>query len=235
VPIISCFVQRITGKKSPLPQVHIAIVKYGDRPDSLTVERWFYRGGSLWSAYDTTQVFRDDYAAGVFEYLPPWYHFGRARTRWGLKNIMRLTHIHFRKYSLALLLAAGVGLGAALATWQAARASAEREELAAIAASEVVEAAPASEASASAAPAPWIVLGEWSVAPSRWLAWVEHGGVEYHLDDLAASGWSVSRIAPCAYRLASLTGAAAVARCRRERPPAQAAGFTPAAEQRPGN
>jgi len=89
VPFFGFFYQRITGRKMPLPQIHVAFVKYGDRPDSLTVERWFYRGTHLWGAYDTTQVFRADYPHGLYQVLPPWYRFGAARVHWSTGAVMQ--------------------------------------------------------------------------------------------------------------------------------------------------
>jgi len=229
IPFISFWVQRFTGNKMPLPQVHIAIVKYGDRPDSLTVERWFYRGGALFSSYDTTQIFRDDYPHGVFQYLPPWYVFGRAKVRWTWGAVMRLTHIVFRKYSLALLLSVGVGLGAALAWWQASKAASVRDEAFALQLAEVTESAnkEASEPVVVEASGPWSVVEESSLQPDRWVAYLARDGVEFHRDDLAALGWMVERFGSCAYRLEHVSGERAVARCSR-RPRQLEAGAGPA-------
>jgi len=219
VPFIGFWYQRFTGNKMPLPQVHVAFVKYGDRPDSLTVERWFYRGGALWSCYDTTQVFRDDYPHGLFSVLPPFYRFGHAKLKWSMGAIMRLTKIVFRKYSMALLLAAGVALGAGFASWQAARASDARDlelEARLEAAAATSSSAPAERSAAADKPAgPWVVVAEWSHDPGKWEAVLERDGAETYLEDLGRYGWTASRVGPCVYRLISLAGGAEMARCRR--------------------
>jgi len=217
VPLLGFFWQRLTGRKMPLPQIHIAIVKYGDRPDSLTVERWFYRGTHLWSAYDTTQVFRADYPHGLYQVLPPFYRFGAARVKWTAGAIMRLTKIYFRKWSLALLLAAGVAAGASVAWWQSAGVrEAEREALQArIEATAAPAIGETEDAIAPSEPLPWVVDAEWSIEPGKWAAWFERNGRIVHLDDLAADGWTVARVGSCVYRLSSVKTGAEVARCRR--------------------
>ena len=100
------------GDRIALPRVHFAIVKYGDQQHSPNADRWTYRGGALYLAYDTVQVFSADYEHGTFSVLPPWYQFARSRARRNWRFYMRLTAIHLRKWSQVQLLAAGVALGA---------------------------------------------------------------------------------------------------------------------------
>lgn len=59
IPVIGGLIKLIgfTGK---LPKVHIAVVKYGLNSQSITVDRWFYRGRHLYDAYDTRQIFDGD-------------------------------------------------------------------------------------------------------------------------------------------------------------------------------
>jgi len=226
IPFIGFLWQRFTGNKLPLPKVHVAIVKYGDRPDSLTVERWFYTGGALYQAYDTTQVFRADYEHGLFQVVPPWYVFGRARTSWSWVNVMRLTRIHFRKYSLALLLAGGACLGAALTYWRTSEAHAVELVAVQTEAREALEAARTGNEEAGGVAGPevpvrWYVVEEASTEPGHWSAWFRQGADLYHLDDLGALGMTATRIGPCAYRLNRLEGAAVTARCGRSVPDLQ--------------
>lgn len=115
IPIFGALFKTFTGERLPVPKWHIAHVKYGDQQHSLTVDRWMYNGSSLYDAYDTTQVFSDDYSDGVYTLLPPWYHYRRTFTQWNLKNIMRLTHIYLRKYSLISLSSAFFTMGALFA------------------------------------------------------------------------------------------------------------------------
>lgn len=72
-----------------LPRVHLGVVTYsegGSAQYPLVVDRWFYRGHDLYSAYDTEQVFSDGYDAGLYCYLTPWHLRGRYMqpTRWEL-------------------------------------------------------------------------------------------------------------------------------------------------------
>ncbi len=63
-----------------LPRVHMAFVKFGMDRDSITAERWTYRGTSLFAAYDTTQRFSATYDDGLYSYLPPW-HLTRTQAK----------------------------------------------------------------------------------------------------------------------------------------------------------
>jgi len=112
VPIIGTVVGWFWGDRLKLPQMHLAIVKYGDQPQSMTVDKWWYKGSDLFRAYDTTQVFMDDYEHGVYSLLPPWYKYRKSLVSWSWRNRMRLTQIYLRQYSRTVLLAAGVFLGA---------------------------------------------------------------------------------------------------------------------------
>ncbi len=114
VPFVGSFVAMFTGKPLTLPKMHMAIVKYGDQPQSLLVDRWWYKGSDLFDGYDTTQVFSEDYDAGLHSLLPPWYRYQHAFVTWNRSKILKLTQIYLRQYSRTLLLAAGVCLGAVM-------------------------------------------------------------------------------------------------------------------------
>lgn len=76
IPIISMI------ERFPLPKFHMAIVRYGDRENSLIVDRWFYTGKSLYKAYDTEQQFSaNDEIQGICRILPPHYTHGRYTNR----------------------------------------------------------------------------------------------------------------------------------------------------------
>jgi hypothetical protein len=76
IPIISMI------ERFPLPKFHMAIVRYGDRENSLIVDRWFYTGKSLYNAYDTEQQFSsNDEIQAVCRVLPPHYTHGRYTSR----------------------------------------------------------------------------------------------------------------------------------------------------------
>lgn len=112
IPFLGSLVSVFTGSKLKMPKLHMGIVKYGDQPTSITVDRWFYNGASLYRAYDTTQVFLDDYAHGLYSVLPPWYRYQHSFVNWNWRKVMQLTQVYLRQYSRTLLLAAGVFAGA---------------------------------------------------------------------------------------------------------------------------
>lgn len=58
------------------PKFHVGFVRYGASPISPLIERWGYSGRSLYSAYDTRQVFTDGHC-GLYQYLPPNLIYGR--------------------------------------------------------------------------------------------------------------------------------------------------------------
>lgn len=71
IPFISSFL-KFFGIKSSMPRLHLAIVSYGVSHLSPVAERWVYRGDSLYSAYDTRQIFSGDVSASYS--LVPHYN-----------------------------------------------------------------------------------------------------------------------------------------------------------------
>lgn len=76
IPFIGSLMKMATGWEPRPPQVHIGIVKYGTNSQSITVDRWWYRGRELFPLYDTEQAFveSDD---GNYTMLTPWHLVGR--------------------------------------------------------------------------------------------------------------------------------------------------------------
>ncbi|QYM90984.1 zonular occludens toxin domain-containing protein [Dickeya zeae] len=99
LPFIGTLYSVMTGTKMPLPKIHIGVVKYGDSPTSLTVERWTYTGRDLYAAYDTKQQFSDFYACGTFSYLPPYLSHGRYACKKDHRYYMKITKIYFKRFS----------------------------------------------------------------------------------------------------------------------------------------
>jgi len=243
VPFFGFWYQRFTGEKMPMPQIHVAIVKYGDRPDSLTVERWFYRGKHLWAAYDTTQVFSETYGKGLYQYLPPWYIFGKAQVVWSWGKVMKFSKIYLRQYSQVVLVALGLLLGSGVMYWRSAKAQEEfRSTLAAERADYAseqrrlrleIERAKLNGGRRRGGGEDqgdrWEVLEEASIEPGHWAAWFKRGVQEYFVDDLGLFGWEVSRVGPCAYRLQNGKGELQVARCARPAAMPRASAATAAA------
>jgi len=108
VPVVGFLWSIISGKKLPLPRVHVGVVKYGYSPSSLTVDRWVYRGNHLFQGYNTLQKFNESYDIPSFSYLPNWHVKGRFSASRDLRFIMNLTKIYFRQYSRVFSFVAGV-------------------------------------------------------------------------------------------------------------------------------
>jgi len=92
IPLVGKLVQSVTAGyvKGNLPKVHFATVRYGCEKDAIVADRWIYQAKDLYPAYNTRQVFTDQYAEGVYSYLTPWHLAGfrekslaeRLRLRW---------------------------------------------------------------------------------------------------------------------------------------------------------
>lgn len=107
IPFLGSIFKIITGGKIPLPKVHLGVIRYGDSPTALKVDTWVTVGVSLYSCYDTKQMFTDHYDKGVYSVLPPYYTHGRYSVPKTLRNIMRITKIYFRKWSRLTFMALG--------------------------------------------------------------------------------------------------------------------------------
>jgi hypothetical protein len=116
IPLLTTLSKLIFEKPLTFPRMHIGHVKYGDNPQSMTVDKWWYRGDDLFRAYNTAQVFSADYDVGPYSYLPPGYWLPYRRAKRNLRFFMRLTKIYLRQYSRTLLLAAGVWFGGVVVT-----------------------------------------------------------------------------------------------------------------------
>lgn len=73
IPLLGVLTKNLFGWELRPPKVHVAKVRFGMDANAMVVDTWTYRGTSLYKAYDTEQVFKDDYKDGVFSYLPPWH------------------------------------------------------------------------------------------------------------------------------------------------------------------
>lgn len=110
IPFIGGIYSLITGSKLPLPKVHVGIVKYGDSPTSMTVERWTYTGRGFYTAYDTKQAFSDSYEDKPYSYLTPYLSHGRYAALRNSRFYMKLTKIYFKKYSRIICFGVGVAV-----------------------------------------------------------------------------------------------------------------------------
>lgn len=77
VPFIGAISKNLLGHEIRAPKIHVATVRYGSGNEAMISDRWTYRGVALYEAYDTRQIFREDYSEGTFSYLSPWHIKGR--------------------------------------------------------------------------------------------------------------------------------------------------------------
>jgi len=205
VPLLGTLTKMIFGKPLKFPKMHVGHVKYGDQPQSLTVDKWWYKGADLYEAYDTTQVFDQAYPLGSYSMLPPWYQFSGSFVNWNWRKAVQLSKIYLRQYSRTILLAAGVFAGGAIAHAFGPDKAPEPET---VETAEVAEAGRlvGSEATAQGA-TPSVPL----VHRLRVARMVDHGNgrrltfadgdIEYTQAAVEAIGVSVARVGNCRYRL----------------------------------
>lgn len=117
IPLLSTISKMLTNKPLRMPQVHFAIVKYGDQPTSMTVDRWVYLGRDLYRAYDTKQAFSDFYEHGTYQLLPPWLSRGRYMIPMTWRNTMRLTRVYWKRFSRPVIGGAMFAAGVACAIY----------------------------------------------------------------------------------------------------------------------
>lgn len=73
IPIVSKLAKTV-GIGNIIPKVHVAKVYYGQTESAMQVDRWWYRGRDLYSAYDTDQKFLDESGdSGIYSVLPAYY------------------------------------------------------------------------------------------------------------------------------------------------------------------
>jgi len=73
IPFIGVITKSLLGFELRPPKIHVAKVRFGMDRNAMVTDTWTYRGTSLYKAYDTEQVFKDDYAHGMHCMLSPWH------------------------------------------------------------------------------------------------------------------------------------------------------------------
>jgi len=116
IPGLSFITEGLGFGPAKLPKSHLAIVKYGDQPTSITVDRWFYGGAEYYRSYDTTQVFRQEEMPASYSILPPGYTWRWPKSKRGWTFLMRITKIYLKR-TPKLLLAGWAALFGALVSW----------------------------------------------------------------------------------------------------------------------
>ena len=113
IPVVTQFCKWVLGLNVRPHKFHMARV---EDQEGVLQDRWIYRGTHLYSAYDTAQIFKDDYPHGVYCMLSPWHYKGRHRVKMTPRNIMRITKIYWKRFSSPLAFATG-SLASALLTF----------------------------------------------------------------------------------------------------------------------
>lgn len=72
IPVIGRITGLLRDKWGYLPKFHLATARVGFASGQIVAERWTFRGLGLHEAYDTRQIFRNDYPHGTHSVLPPW-------------------------------------------------------------------------------------------------------------------------------------------------------------------
>jgi len=114
IPFIGGILSIFANYRITLPKIHFGIVKYGDLPTSLTVDKWTYTGKDLYSSYDTKQVFTSSYDSGSYSLIPPYYLYSSSFSPRGFIFFMRNTKIYFKRLNRVFLAFSFLALGLAL-------------------------------------------------------------------------------------------------------------------------
>ncbi|MCK5020857.1 MAG: hypothetical protein KAS32_27805, partial [Candidatus Peribacteraceae bacterium] len=109
LPVLGFLYRFATGKKFPLPRIHIGSVFYGSGLGAVKVETWTYRGTDLFKAYNTNQIFdSENQFKGAAVYLPPCYLNTKRFAKKDGGFYMRLTRIYLKRFSRPLSFALGL-------------------------------------------------------------------------------------------------------------------------------
>jgi len=94
------------GLKVRMPQVHIAAVRYTagmSVANSLTVDRWIYRGRDLWGSYDTSQRFSANNDGPASILCPKRYPWLRKPNGFCFKLLRKLEQLNWEKLHALVL------------------------------------------------------------------------------------------------------------------------------------
>lgn len=187
VPIVGFLVKTLTGIRLSGPKVHVATVRYGDREDSLVVDRWFYRGSDLYRAYDTRQVFKAD-SVSLYQYLPPWLVKGRYLNMTRFRYAITRARRWFIRHPLVLLVLGAAFAAPAYAHWLGGSARANAPVKQNVEHSAIEKAA--------AKPKPFTIVGS-MFQPNDPQYILERDGVQFTLADLIERGYHVQPVNAC--------------------------------------
>lgn len=103
IPFLSPLLRSLFGVKLTFPKYHLGIIKQGLDQHALLIGRRWFRGETVYNAYETQQIFYErDHpnACGPFNYLSHWHLSGRY------KGFLQL-----HKKQIFMVLFAGIFLG----------------------------------------------------------------------------------------------------------------------------
>lgn len=107
IPVLGPIVKMATfGLVKPrLPQIHMAVVRYGTEANAVVADRWMYRAKDLYKCYDTRQVFVDDPEQAPYSMLPPAYTHGwkRVQRRFSVKGRLEETRRLWKLHEAGLV------------------------------------------------------------------------------------------------------------------------------------
>jgi len=89
IPVIGKFLGIVGGRWGYLPRMHITTARVGYGANAVVAERWTYRADDVHAAYDTRQIFRNDYPHGAYTVLPAWDYTKPLTLRERIQAVMQ--------------------------------------------------------------------------------------------------------------------------------------------------
>jgi Zonular occludens toxin (Zot). len=192
VPFLSFLSRVLAGVRLVGPKVHMAVVRYGDKENSLVVDRWMYRGTDLYRAYDTRQVFINAPGQLVYCVLPPFF-LGRFSGMSRFRYVFNQSRRWFIRRPLVLLV-----LGAAFAAPAYAMffQSRQVEPTASVPASATIKTSPGTSAPPKFKQ--YRIIGGAFSGPDSSMIFEDEDGMQVTSEDLERAGYKVVFFTPCA-------------------------------------
>ncbi len=98
IPIFGFLIRIITGYRLMMPKMHRGLVKYGSGQQAITVDTWWYRGTTLYDAYNTEQSFNPYSEQSIYSIIPPYYTHGRYTNDW--QELKKTAKRYFKKIKI---------------------------------------------------------------------------------------------------------------------------------------
>lgn len=101
IPFISS-IARLGGIESVLPKAHMAQTFYGDHQGASAIKLETFLGKKFYSAYDTTQIFNDQFDS-YYCIVPPKIQNSLKNVKWSFKKLMQLSKVYWKSLSRPLV------------------------------------------------------------------------------------------------------------------------------------